>query len=646
MAGLLGKLNVKIDADTAAFNAALDKGASKAQATMAGIQRSVKRAAPIIGAALTAAAAGFSVALKKTVDDADELSKLSRKIGIGIEALSAYRLAAQLAGTDFETLTKGIGRFGRNISDASNGLSTPLRAFEYLGIAFENADGSLRNVDDTLLDVADAFSRMEDGTRKAALAAELFGRGGFELIPFLNEGREGIAKIREEAEKLGIVFDRDSARAAERFNDNLVRMKSVAQGIFISISNELLPVMVDLSDELVDGAGNTKNMKKNTDLLASSLITVVGIGKHVAASFVEIGNAMGDTLAIIRVLGGNGTTSGAFSGPLINAIRFQKELKAIMDKRNSDRGQALKDATAEIEALWEKHFRRQQEIAMEGAGNVSKSQKEGFEGTSKDFTDMLKEGAALARAVRTPLEVFADEQERLNELLERGAISQDTFNRAMEKAKGVYEKNTTSLQSQGSILKDLNTTFASSFENAIVNGEKFSDVLKGLEQDILRIVIRKQFLDPVLGAIFGGFGAAAGGGGGFLSTLLSAKGNAFYGGSVMAFKNGGILGGPMAFPMAGGRTGVAGEAGPEAVLPLMRGSDGSLGVKTGGGGRVEVNVYAPPNSEVRTESERDGGIERLNIFLDEANAQNIRPGTKTFKALQRTFGLNQQTVAR
>lgn len=642
MAGLLGKLNVKIDADTAAFNAALDKGASKAQATMAGIQRSVKRAAPIIGAALTAAAAGFSVALKKTVDDADELSKLSRKIGIGIEALSAYRLAAQLAGTDFETLTKGIGRFARNISDASNGLSTPLRAFEFLGIAFENADGSLRNVDDALLDVADAFSKMEDGTRKAALAAELFGRGGFELIPFLNEGREGIKKIREEAEKLGIVFDRDAARSAEQFNDNLVRMKSVAQGIFISISNELLPVMVDLSEEMVDSASNTGKMKKHTDLLASSLITVIGLGKHVAAGFVEIGNAMGDTLAVIRVLSGNGTTSGAFSGPLINAVRFRKELKAIMDKSNSDRGQALADATAEIEALWEKHFQRQQEIAMDGAAGVTNAQREGFEWASKDFIDMLKEGESLAKAVRTPLEVFADEQERLNELLERGAISQETYNRAVEKAKGIYEKNTTSLQNQGSILKDLNTTFASSFENAIINGEKFSDVLKGLEQDILRIIIRKKFLDPVLGAIFGG----AAGGGGFLSTFLSAKGNAFSGGSVMAFKNGGILGGAMAFPMAGGRTGVAGEAGPEAVLPLMRGSDGSLGVKTGGGGRVEVNVYAPPNSEVRTESERDGGIERLNIFLDEANAQNIRPGTKTFKALQRTFGLNQQTVAR
>ena len=643
MAGLLGKLNVKVDGDTAEFNRAMDKGASKAQATMQSIQRSVRRAGPIIGAALVTAAAGFTVALKKTIDQADEFSKLSQKIGISVQSLSAFKLAAELAGTNFETLTKSIGRFARNISDASNALSTPLRAFEALDIAFENSDGSLRKVEDTLLDVADKFSMMEDGTKKAALAAELFGRGGFELIPFLNQGRDGIAAVTAEAEKLGIVFNTKTARAAEEFNDNLTRMKAAAQGIFISISNDLLPTMVDLSDEIVNNQGKVTGLTKNTNTLTNSFITVISAAKLVKAGFIEIGNAVGDTAAVIGVLSGNGTTSGAFSGPLINAIRFRKELKSIVNKSNSDRGQALKEANDEIEQLWIKHWARQKETAEKGGDDVNAASKAGAIGRSKDFVAALKEGEALTTSLRNPLEVFADTTERLDSLLAQGAISQETFTRAQEKAKATYEKNTLSLTKQGSALKDLGTTFASGFEQAIVDGKKFSEVLKELEKDIIRIIVRKQILDPLLGALFGGGG---GGGGGLFGTLFNANGNAFSNGNVTTFGKGGVFGGPTAFGMKNGGIGVAGEAGDEGILPLMRNSNGKLGVIASGGGGVQVNVYAPAGSKVRTDSSQDGGMEQLNIFIDEATAQNIRGGTKTFDALQATFGLDQQVISR
>jgi lambda family phage tail tape measure protein len=69
------------------------------------------------------------------------------------------------------------------------------------------------------------------------------------------------------------------------------------------------------------------------------------------------------------------------------------------------------------------------------------------------------------------------------------------------------------------------------------------------------------------------------------SSGLYAKGGAFYGGrEITAFANGGVVGSPTYFPMAGGRTGLMGEAGPEAVMPLRRGRDGRLGVAAAGGG--------------------------------------------------------------
>ena len=74
-----------------------------------------------------------------------------------------------------------------------------------------------------------------------------------------------------------------------------------------------------------------------------------------------------------------------------------------------------------------------------------------------------------------------------------------------------------------------------------------------------------------------------------------ANGASFSQGRVMPFADGGIVGGPTYFPMRGG-TGLMGEAGPEAILPLRRGRDGKLGVATDGGSRpvtVVMNISTP-----------------------------------------------------
>jgi phage-related minor tail protein len=58
--------------------------------------------------------------------------------------------------------------------------------------------------------------------------------------------------------------------------------------------------------------------------------------------------------------------------------------------------------------------------------------------------------------------------------------------------------------------------------------------------------------------------------------------------NVVPFARGGVVGSPTMFPMAGGRTGLMGEAGPEAIMPLKRGKDGKLGVQAAGGGNVSI----------------------------------------------------------
>ena len=140
--------------------------------------------------------------------------------------------------------------------------------------------------------------------------------------------------------------------------------------------------------------------------------------------------------------------------------------------------------------------------------------------------------------------------------------------------------------------RSLSTSIGRAFEGLVFDGKKLSEVLSGVGQSLSSSVL-SQALAPVQksigSALSGGLQAVLGG----LSPL--AKGAAFMSGRVAAFARGGVVDGPTHFPMRGG-VGLMGEAGPEAVMPLARGADGRLGVRTGGGGgavNVTMNISTP-----------------------------------------------------
>lgn len=122
------------------------------------------------------------------------------------------------------------------------------------------------------------------------------------------------------------------------------------------------------------------------------------------------------------------------------------------------------------------------------------------------------------------------------------------------------------------------TRLVNAFAGAVIHGRKLSDVLKGLALSLAQTALT-QALRP-LGNLLGGL-------------MANARGNVFSDGRVAGFAAGGIVNSPTLFPMRGG-TGLMGEAGPEAIMPLARGPDGKLGVRGGGGGiAVTVNITTP-----------------------------------------------------
>ena len=191
-------------------------------------------------------------AVHATADLGDELAKASQKAGVSVEALSGLRHAAKLADVEFESLVGGLAKLAKTMQDS---LFTPTSisraAFKALGIDVQTASGALKDTDVVLEEVAEKFHGMRDGAGKTALAMNLFGKSGAELIPLLNEGKEGIAKLRAEAERLGITMTTEQAQAAEEYKDNLERVDTALLGIKMRIGNELIPALSQLNEDLV-----------------------------------------------------------------------------------------------------------------------------------------------------------------------------------------------------------------------------------------------------------------------------------------------------------------------------------------------------------------------------------------------------------
>lgn len=128
------------------------------------------------------------------------------------------------------------------------------------------------------------------------------------------------------------------------------------------------------------------------------------------------------------------------------------------------------------------------------------------------------------------------------------------------------------------------------FDGVVFDGKSLSDALDGLARSLVNTTFNaaiKPVTDQVGTLISEGVGNLIGG------LLPFADGAAFSQGQVMPFARGGVVSSPTSFPMRGG-TGLMGEAGPEAIMPLSRGTDGKLGVRSQGGGiSVVMNVTTP-----------------------------------------------------
>lgn len=293
----LAKLVVRLEAETAKYQSELEKAKRQLSGFEKTANAAVKNIAVAVGAAAVAAAVGVAALTKAAIDSADHLNDLAKSTGVSVEALSQLEYAAQRSGTDLETLTTGLRKLASTSFDAAKGLKGPAETFKMLGISAVDSSGKLKSTQELLLDISDVFSRYEDGAAKAALAQDLFGRSGTQLIPFLNEGRSGIEALMKRFDELGGTVSTKTAVAADEFNDRLKDMEVVLGSVGKNIAADLLPSLNSLAEHFSETAEKSELLESFARSAANVLRGLATVGLGTATAFQKLGNALGAAAA-------------------------------------------------------------------------------------------------------------------------------------------------------------------------------------------------------------------------------------------------------------------------------------------------------------------------------------------------------------
>ena len=336
------------------------------------------------------------------------------------------------------------------------------------------------------------------------------------MANLIQGGVGAINDMRQEARQLGLVLSNDLIARSEQAADELGDMTKLLQVAGTTLGLEFMPLMRELFKILTDPTfiAGARDLGQN---LADGLRWVVDNA--------DVIGAVVGALAGFRLAGPLGAAGGAIGGIALAGDTAGKQIRALnveiqsLEDRlqNLDNAPAMFNVDEEIEQLTMRLLDARNELArLQGTGSTQPLRVE----ITKEIEREVKETESLFKRLaeawyerqreidlteadriwdetRTAAENYKTTIERLDELLRRGALSQDTYNRAVRMAADEFADVSDEVKKAEEATKDFGFTFTSSLEDAIVSGGELSDVLRGLERDILRIATRRFITNPL-----------------------------------------------------------------------------------------------------------------------------------------------------
>jgi len=255
-----------------------------------------------------ATGAGLAAMAKGAIDAADNMNDLSQKTGVSVESLSKFQQAANASGTSIEGVGGAMIKLNKGLAAGTGPAADALKA---LGLSATDASGKLKTTDQVMLEVADKFKSMPDGAGKTALALQLFGKAGADMIPLLNGGSKAITD-------LSATMTGAFAKGADSLNDKLAALQGKLLGLGVNIGTALMPLLNVVTDLVLSLANAFAAMPGPLQAIVGGLVALT-------AAFVVLAPAISAVISIAGVLAGLqiGATIAGWAGaigPAITAI--------------------------------------------------------------------------------------------------------------------------------------------------------------------------------------------------------------------------------------------------------------------------------------------------------------------------------------
>jgi hypothetical protein len=227
------------------------------------VQGAMTAATAAIGAGAVALAAIMQEGTNKYAEYVEEVDRGSRVTGISVERMSGLKFAADETHTSYEALTTGLTRFASNIVKAAEGGEQQEKAFARLGISQEQVKAGEKDMMPLLEAVADRFKGMGSQVEKTAIAREMFGRGGAELVKVLSQGSEGLREFSRKAAEMGLELTTKDVAAVNEYKAAIEKAKAEQEALNVTIGRESIGILETLRVEwagliatLRDGGAN------------------------------------------------------------------------------------------------------------------------------------------------------------------------------------------------------------------------------------------------------------------------------------------------------------------------------------------------------------------------------------------------------
>lgn len=645
-----------------------EKNSSQISAAFGGIKTA-------LGGLAAFASADFLIGYTKSaMAYSDAISDTAKANDMAVSSVMGLSSALSLNGGKADDAGKFIQSFSNKLDDAANGSKEARDGFARIGISLR--DIGSKSTQDLMDQALGKLSQMEDAATRNSAAQFAFGKAakGVDFKELGSAYGESAESMKEYSKAIAIAAD---------IQDKLEQKSTKTMVMF---TNAFIPTLNATYDELNKGGGYfetffglaSESFQGIVIAAKFALDGVAGFIETIKTGVLQLNSLLTLDMDSVKKYGKDYVSY--MDQQYQERLAFFEKLKQLNEKGNKE--PPVPTVGRDLKA--DKSFYAIEEIIVGARNTIQKEQDKIQLALSTTFES--EQQKKLANDIQKVTDAVRDRQEQIYKMLRKGDISPTDAELAQTRLNEIQLLGIERATALNNKQQELNYTFeygatkaVSSYINEVNNLAKqvedtvgrafkgiedvmvtafttgklsFTNMANSIISDMARIVIRQNITGPLAGLLGSAFSGNRAGGAAPVTDYSSAwspgvtqaNGGAWING-IQAFANGGaftnsIVSSPTLFKFAKG-TGLMGEAGPEAILPLSRNSRGQLGVASSGGGvNIVINNQAAPDGyeAVASAKQNDAGM-NIEVMVRKAVSNDLSANGPMAQQMSNVFGL-------